>query len=64
MMKDLISYIISLEVGGARRGKGCVGDVGAGEGSNTARDKSFVCKRCQPVKLRSENIAGDDTSKS
>lgn len=38
-----------LEVGGARREKGCVGDVGAGESSKTGRDKSIVFKHCQTV---------------
>ena len=40
-----------------------MGDVGAGEGSKTGRDKSIVCKHCKPVKLRGEKIAGDDTFK-
>lgn len=52
-----------LEVGGARREEGCVGDVGAGESSKTGRGKSIVFKHCQTVKLRGENLARDDTFK-
>lgn len=43
-----------LEVGGARREKGCVGDVGDGESSKTGRGKSIVFKHCQTVKWRGE----------
>lgn len=40
-----------------------MGNVGAGEGSETERNTNIVCKHCQTVKLRTENVVGDDIFK-